>query len=127
MKGGLFGIRRFKTKRNNKENCRRFTKKYYDTHESLIRKYNCDQYPKHPECKKFEYPAHSNQTLQLGVYCNDEYTNYYDYSRDGMRVKKRTADFIDSPVPPPKELFEPWAFYPYFYHHENDTYSMAPL
>jgi len=128
-RGGLFGHRSFKTKRDNKKNCQRFVSTFYDTQDKWIKKHKCDTMPS-PICKEFEYSNYDQKkgekSMSLGKYCNDDtYMNYYDFSRDGRKVKKRTEPFLDSPVPPPRELFEPWNYYP-FYHHEKDTWELKP-
>jgi hypothetical protein len=110
-KGGLFGIRAFKTKSENKQNCHRLAENYKKRFDYFYDKYDCSGRSNRGICEKI------NKEAGLHKFCeNNDYIEAYDFNRDGQKVKKRTEPFYDlkttpaeTPLDTPNETRDyPW-------------------
>ena len=99
-KGGLLGVRAWKTRSENLENCHRLANNFTKRNDFLYRKYKCTTSDDHKKiCNGLDNSkAGLHQTCNIKKIIDD-----YDFGRDGLRVKKRTQTFFGPDKLPKKE------------------------
>lgn len=117
-KGGLFGKRKYKLKRENRTNCYRLSDKYKKKFNFLYDLHRCSE--NHNEiCTKI------NERIGLNRYCADDYyVENYDFSGDGKRVKRRTEPFLDLSSLPQNVIDDPWKKMDTYFIKSNDEYIL---
>jgi len=102
-KGGLFGLRSFKTKAENKNNCHRLAENYKKRFDYFYDGYECSK-----EDSNKVICGIINKEAGLHKFCGDNrYIEAYDFNRDGQKVKRRTEPFYDLKTIPDNILLDP--------------------
>jgi len=97
-KGGFLGVRAWKTRSENRENCQRLADNFQKRDDFLYRKYKCTTPGKHKYkelCDGFD-----NKQVEMRRECaQPKMIDDYDFGRDGLRLKKRILPFFNSDKP----------------------------
>lgn len=117
-KGGLFGMRSYKTKSDNKTNCHRLAENFKPKSDYLYKKYKCLT-NNSTDCKEI------GKHVGLHQLCNNtKILENYDFLRDGLRVKKRTEPFYDLSTIPQNVDGEPWNDMKHFFKEDSGEYVL---
>lgn len=110
-KGGILGVRGWKTESENRTNCHRLANNFTKRRNFLYSKYKCATINPKPECRIIDKKEGLHEQCER----NHQMTNDYDFSGDGLHVKQRLQPFFGSDTVPVFVKEDLWSEMPFHF------------